>query len=125
MSPLLRNKDLFTAGRRIKEDLAHAFSDLLSLVGDVAIYYRKRINGPFTSLPSPVAPLTLMSDLSSGSTVIDFHGRFGNKIAAFHQRKGTILSEMWNFKLKHGTGLQISCFVLLIKAQMLVQRFDL
>ena len=50
MSFFLRNKRLHHINSKVRDELALAYSDLTSLVGDVAIYYRKRTGGTSSDL---------------------------------------------------------------------------
>ena len=82
----MRNRELFTAKSNIKNELAQAYADLLTLVGDVAVFYRKA-----------------RSDLAAGAVKLDFYGIFGRQISAFHKRKAKVIDEMWSYKLDSST----------------------
>jgi hypothetical protein len=85
LSPLLRNDKLFTENHHTHEELASIFANLLELISDVAIYYRKRVN-----------------DVTAGAVVIDFHHVFGRNISAIYKRKDRAVGKLWSYKLGHG-----------------------
>ena len=52
LSFFLRNRDLFTVNGEIRQELGHAYADLLRLVTDVTVYYRKQSKGECHSIIS-------------------------------------------------------------------------
>ena len=45
LSFFLRNHRLFSVSGEIRQELGHAYADLLTFVTDVTVYYRKRSKG--------------------------------------------------------------------------------
>ena len=54
-----RNHQLFGGSEEIREELAHAYADLLVLVTDVTVFFRKRSNGMWYSCVPNKADKTL------------------------------------------------------------------
>lgn len=100
MSFFLRNKRLHHINSKVRDELAHAYADLTTLVGDVAIYYRKRISGKALSYSAGDSNL-IVTELSSGSASVDFTGLFGRKIDDFNSHKNTIEDILWSHSLKN------------------------
>ncbi|KAF9874692.1 hypothetical protein CkaCkLH20_07829 [Colletotrichum karsti] len=79
----IRLHDMFSASDAIKSDLSRIFSNLVHLVGDVAVFYRQRI-----------------SRLYSGSVTIDFDAEFGSQISEIWSLKEHLFNHMWAHKLR-------------------------
>ena len=79
----LERHDLFGASDAIKEDLGDVFSGLVSLVGDIAVYYRQRI-----------------STMPGSSATIDFDGTFGKTISKIWVKKEHLSNHMWALTLR-------------------------
>jgi hypothetical protein len=84
VSQTLQRHELFDANDRIKEDLGEVYAGLVELVGNIAVYYRQRINSMTTS-----------------SVTIDFDGAFGKTINKIWAKKEHLTNHMWSFKLGH------------------------
>ena len=89
ISQSLQKRDMFGASRDIKAELGGIFGSLVRLVGEIAIYYRTRI------------------DKASKDQVIsiDIHARFGKDIDNIWRKKERLASHLWSSKLhgKHQT----------------------
>ncbi|KAL0930594.1 nacht domain protein [Colletotrichum truncatum] len=83
LSHSIQLHDMFTASDAIKHDLSCVFDSLVRLVGDVALFYRQRINRIY-----------------SGSVTIDFDAEFGTQIAEIWSRKEHLFNHMWEYKLR-------------------------
>lgn len=84
--------EIFHSSREVKETVAHLYCDVVDLVGNISIYYRKEI-----------------SNLEIGKSVtIDFDGVFGGDLAAIWKRRDLLTSKMWSLKLGYrSTGLNL------------------
>ncbi|TDZ34082.1 Nephrocystin-3 [Colletotrichum trifolii] len=80
----VRLHDMFSASDAIRNDLTHVFASLVHLVGDVALYYRQRINCIY-----------------SGSVSIDFDALFGSQISSIWSQKEHIFNHMWSYRLRN------------------------
>jgi hypothetical protein len=80
----LQQRELLDANETIKEDLGDVYAGLVGFVGEIALYYRLRINSMTTS-----------------SVVIDFNAAFGKTIEKIWAKKEHLSNHMWSFKLRH------------------------
>ncbi|OHF00475.1 hypothetical protein CORC01_04225 [Colletotrichum orchidophilum] len=78
----IRLNGMFTASDAIRSELSRIFDSMLKLVGDVAIYYRSRINSIY-----------------SGSVTIDFDAQFGSQITRIWTQRENLFNHMWQYKL--------------------------
>ncbi|KAI9817884.1 MAG: hypothetical protein M1827_001003 [Pycnora praestabilis] len=88
ISFFLRNRQLFTVSEEIRQELGHAYADLLTLVTDVTVYYRKRSKDKSTTIAGT-----------------DFDSHFGRTVDAFFGRRDHIANEMWTHELQHSVDL--------------------
>ena len=79
----IQRREYFAANEAIKEDIADVYSDLVGLVGDIAIYYRLRLNS-----------------MTSESVTIDFDGAFGKTIDRIWAKKEHLSNHIWRYKLR-------------------------
>ncbi|KAF6815287.1 nacht domain protein [Colletotrichum sojae] len=80
----VRMQELFSANDAIRYDLSRVFASLVHLVGDVALFYRQRINRIY-----------------SGSVTIDFDAEFGAQISEIWSLKENLFNHMWAYKLRN------------------------
>ncbi|GKT45434.1 uncharacterized protein ColSpa_05615 [Colletotrichum spaethianum] len=78
----IRLNGMFTASDAIRYELSRIFDSVIRLVGDVAIYYRTRINSIY-----------------SGSVTIDFDAEFGSQITRIWAQREHLFNHMWQHKL--------------------------
>ncbi|KAK1996293.1 hypothetical protein LX36DRAFT_723508 [Colletotrichum falcatum] len=78
----IRLKGMFTASDAIRYELSSIFDSVVRLVGDIAIYYRTRINS-----------------IVSESVTIDFDAQFGSQFTRIWNKKESLFSHMWQHKL--------------------------
>ena len=84
MAQTLQQHELLDANETIKEDLGDVYAGLVGFAGEIALYYRLRINSMTTS-----------------SVVIDFNAAFGKTIDKIWAKKEHLSNHMWSFKLRH------------------------
>ncbi|KAL5410988.1 hypothetical protein PMIN03_005094 [Paraphaeosphaeria minitans] len=77
-----------TATTDVREQLTFMYTDLLSLVVDVAITFYKLVKG-----------------MSTSSVSIDIFETFGDTIDSFHSRRKQIVESLWNSQIE-GQGLE-------------------
>ncbi|KAK0722062.1 hypothetical protein B0T26DRAFT_643921 [Lasiosphaeria miniovina] len=83
ISNISQINDIFSGPREVKEAVAHLYCDLVELVGDIAVLYRKRI-----------------SNLKPGaSVVLNFEASFGSAMAAILKRRDQVTAKLWSLKL--------------------------
>lgn len=74
---------MFNSSREVKETLAHLYCDIVELVGDIAVYYRRKI-----------------STLKPHETVtINFESTFGASMAGIWKRRDHLTSRLWSLRL--------------------------
>ncbi|KAK7188148.1 nacht domain protein [Paraphaeosphaeria sporulosa] len=78
-----------TATTDVREQLSLMYTDLLSLVVDVAITFYKAVKG-----------------MSTSSVSIDIFETFGDTIDSFHMRRKQIVESLWNSQIE-GQGLEV------------------
>ncbi|KAM7185889.1 hypothetical protein V8F33_012155 [Rhypophila sp. PSN 637] len=75
--------DVFNSSREVRETLAHLYCDIVELVGDISVYYRRKI-----------------SNLKPHETVtINFEATFGASMAGIWKRRDHLTSRLWSIKL--------------------------
>ncbi|KAI9710539.1 MAG: hypothetical protein M1820_002675 [Bogoriella megaspora] len=83
ISHFLQQQELFDASRDIQEDLGDVFEGLVHLVGEIAIYYRARVNR-----------------LSSHQAIsVDFQATFGKDVDRIWRKKQHLSNHIWALKL--------------------------
>lgn len=86
----MRHDNLLHADENIRVQVAQAFNDLLVLVRDVSVYYYVQVNA-----------------ISAGQVSLDFNGKFGGHIEAFHKRKSRITDVMWQIELGDDASMDV------------------
>ncbi|KAK4454286.1 hypothetical protein QBC34DRAFT_317381 [Podospora aff. communis PSN243] len=84
--------DIYHSSREVKETVAQLYCDVVDLVGNISIHYRRQISG-----------------LSAGKSVtVDFDAVFGGDLAAIWKRRDVLTSKMWSLKLGYrNSGLSL------------------
>ncbi|WQF85619.1 Putative tetratricopeptide-like helical domain superfamily [Colletotrichum destructivum] len=78
----IRLHGMFTASDAIRYELSRIFDSVIRLVGDIAVYYRTRINSIY-----------------SGSVTIDFDAEFGSQITKIWAQREHLFNHMWQHRL--------------------------
>lgn len=74
------------SSNEVKHATADLFCDLVRLVGDIAVFYKKKI-----------------SSLSQGSLTVKFEAEFGKQMTHIWEHKAKIVRRMWELKLGRGS----------------------
>ncbi|KAH7137970.1 NACHT domain-containing protein [Dendryphion nanum] len=82
LSAVLHRSELLAATSEIREQLCLLYTDLLSLVVDVAVRFYKTVNGMTTS-----------------SVSLDIYEIFGETIETFRNRQNTIIEAIWSYQI--------------------------
>ncbi|KAK3331850.1 hypothetical protein B0T19DRAFT_367021 [Cercophora scortea] len=77
--------DLFHASREVKETVAHLYCDVVELVGNISVHYRK----------------TIGNLAANKSVTINFEATFGHAMGEIWLRRDLIAAKMWSLKLGH------------------------
>ncbi|KAI1078539.1 hypothetical protein F5B20DRAFT_582167 [Whalleya microplaca] len=78
----LELRDVFLSSEAISHDLGEVLICLVNLLGDIAVFYRRRINR-----------------LSGTVATIDFDREFGSHLEVIGSKRGHLLHSIWNYKL--------------------------
>ncbi|KAI0001547.1 hypothetical protein F4779DRAFT_604183 [Xylariaceae sp. FL0662B] len=78
----LELRDVFLSSEAIAHDLGEVLICLVNLLGDIAVFYRRRINR-----------------LSSTAATIDFDREFGSHLEEIGSKRGHLLHSIWSYKL--------------------------
>ncbi|KAK0630216.1 hypothetical protein B0T17DRAFT_488060 [Bombardia bombarda] len=79
--------DIFYASRDVKEAVAHLYCDMVELVGNISVHYRREIS----------------SLAANRSVTINFESAFGRSMTEIWKRRDLIVSKMWSLKLGNRT----------------------
>jgi hypothetical protein len=79
---VIQIEGISTASKEVKHATADLYCDLIRLVGDIAIFYKKKLG-----------------NLSKGSVTIKFDVEFGKQITHIWEHKANIVARMWELKL--------------------------
>lgn len=83
-SSVLQRSELLAATPEIREQLAILYTDLVSLVVDVATRFYKTVNG-----------------MTSGTTSLDIFELFGDTIETFRTRQNTVIELIWDSQIEN------------------------
>ncbi|OLN98018.1 hypothetical protein CCHL11_06795 [Colletotrichum chlorophyti] len=81
-----RLSNMFTVNDAIKHDITRIFDSLIRLIGNVAFFYRQRIN-----------------TIYSGSVTIDFEAEFGSQITEIWKQREHLYDHIWAYKLRNNS----------------------
>ena len=84
----IRLKDHFLLSSSIAHDVGHLLSNLVELVGDIAVHYRKQI-----------LRISGRAGRSQESVLIDFDAEFGSRITDLWARREHLINHMWRYEL--------------------------
>jgi hypothetical protein len=99
-SSVLHRSELLAATSEIREQLCMLYTDLLSLVVDVAIRFYKTVNGESNSIHRQLELLTLLG-MTSGSVSLDIFELFGDTIESFRTRQNAVIELIWDSQIEN------------------------
>lgn len=86
VNQVIRIEGLAEASNEVKHATAELYFDLIRLVGDIAVLYKKKLG-----------------NISHGSVTIKFDVEFGKQITHIWEQKATVVRHMWQLKLGEGS----------------------
>jgi hypothetical protein len=99
-SSVLHRSELLAASSEIREQICLLYTDLITLVVDVAVKFYKTVNGMFAPIrqtPSASANSVGMS----GSANLDIFELFGETIETFRGRQNTVIELIWQSQIEN------------------------
>ncbi|KAJ4301643.1 hypothetical protein N0V90_003736 [Kalmusia sp. IMI 367209] len=96
-SSLLHRSELLATTSDVREQLCLMYTDLLSLVVDVAVTFYRAVKGTLLSVYDEA--FTDLLGMSSSSVNIDIFEAFGDTIDSFHSRQAKIVESIWNYQI--------------------------
>ena len=97
-SKVLHRAELLAATSEVREQLCLLYTDLLSLIVDVAVRFYKTANG---LSPLHISSLLLtLAGMTSGSVSLDILELFGETIEAFRNRQNTVVELIWDSQIQ-------------------------
>ncbi|KAL5118848.1 hypothetical protein ACEQ8H_003170 [Pleosporales sp. CAS-2024a] len=84
-SSVLHRSELLSATSEIREQLCMLYTDLLSLVVDVAVRFYKTVHG-----------------MTAGSVSLDIFELFGETIESFRTRQNSVIELIWDSQIENG-----------------------
>jgi hypothetical protein len=99
-SSVLHRSELLAATSEIREQLCMLYTDLLSLVVDVAIRFYKTVNGEHTVIQESLLSLMHLG-MTVGSVTLDIFELFGETIESFRTRQNAVIELIWDSQIEN------------------------
>jgi hypothetical protein len=100
-SSVLHRSELLAASSEIREQICLLYTDLITLVVDVAVKFYKTVNGMIAPTQEQFFACTNSSGMTSGSTNLDIYELFGETIEIFRGRQNTVIELIWQSQIEN------------------------
>lgn len=78
------------------------YTDLLSLVVDVAVRFYKTVHGQLYHIYKHFTKVLTCLGMTAGSVSLDIFELFGETIETFRTRQNSVIELIWDSKIEHG-----------------------
>lgn len=106
---MLHRSELLAATPEIREQLCLLYTDLITLVVDVAIGFYKTVNGRRVSYHIKLA--LNPPGMTSGSVSLDIFDTFSDTIQTFRRRQNDVVALIWDYQIGNENSEESECML--------------
>ena len=100
-SSVLHRSELLAASSEIREQICLLYTDLITLVVDVAVKFYKTVNGTLAPIRQMSSASANSVGMTSGSANLDIFELFGETIETFRGRQNTVIELIWQSQIEN------------------------